>query len=527
MLINQFRNQYSRDISGTRVGRKTPGKETNKSDGKTLGDSVVIGQENDSPINLHILHINDFHGAVEPFMDPEISQDSKIGGIANVKSVIESERERDFDGTMLFNAGDLAEGSMEAFVSKGRIVGDAFNAFKFDAITPGNHDFSWGKDGFNYMVQDIETPILAANIVNTADGKVMEGLKPYTIIEKKGVKIGVIGIDTPQTGEKLEPELIQGIEFQKPGAILEKYIPEMKKQGADLIVVNSHLGAPEDRKLAENIQGIDIIVGGHSHSKLDKGEKIGDTIIVQAGTKGECVGKLDFEVDPKTKKILSYDANLIPVIAKDIKPDPFVKAIIAPYMEEAEKFGSEVMGIATENISFKHNTLGKVNQILADAMVKKAGTEIGICSARVVRGDIPEGKVTKKDLFSAVPFTEENIVTLDISGKYIKEYIESRVKDGTRGIAVPAGSLKYVYDPTRPEGDRVTSLTVGGKEMDLEESYHIAVNDSIPVKKSFDTAQNKKKIGPYQDAFFDLFKEGGTWDNKKDNRVLVKTGQNL
>ena len=187
MLINNF--NVSSPAGKNLIKKGSIRKTTKERVNKGQDDSVILGQQDNSPINLHILHINDFHGAVEPFKvpgGPFPDSESEIGGIANLKSVINRERERDLDGTMLFNAGDLAEGSMISYVSKGRVVGEAFNNFGFDAITPGNHDFSWGKDGFNHMVQDIEAPILGANIVQSADGKVMEGLKPYTIIEKKG-----------------------------------------------------------------------------------------------------------------------------------------------------------------------------------------------------------------------------------------------------------------------------------------------------------------------------------------------------
>ncbi|MEQ8168301.1 MAG: metallophosphatase, partial [Candidatus Eremiobacterota bacterium] len=305
-------------------------------------DGVSFGSNN-SLIDLHILHINDFHGAIQPYMEPSISADSEVGGVANLKSVVDTERERDIQGTLLLNAGDLAEGTMTSYVSKGRVVGDAFKFFKFDAITPGNHDFAWGKDGFNSIVQGLDTPVLAGNIVNTADGKVMEGISPYTIMEKKGVKIGIIGIDTPETAVRLDPAKFQGIEFKSPAETAQKYIAELKEKGVDLIVVTSHLGLPEDEKLASEVEGIDVIVGGHTHNKLEEGKKVGNTVIVQAGTKGGYLGKLDLQIDSNTKKIVSHTAKLIPVIASQVKPDKDVQIAIAPYISEAEKFGSEVM----------------------------------------------------------------------------------------------------------------------------------------------------------------------------------------
>jgi len=515
MILNNNYNLTGVINRNPSVPTKKPSvKEENK-------DGVTIGQDS-SLIDLHILHINDFHGAIQPYIEPSISADGEVGGIANLKTVIDTERERDLQGTLLLNAGDLAEGSMAAYVSKGRIVGDAFKTFNFDAITPGNHDFAWGKDGFNCMVQGLDTPILAANIVNTADGKVMEGLKPYSVIEKKGVKIGIIGIDTPETAIRLDPKKVKGIEFKAAAETARKYIAELKEQGVDIIVINSHLGLPEDEKLAAEVEGIDVIVGGHSHNKLEEGKLVGNTVIVQAGTKGGYLGKLDLQIDSNSKKIVSHKAKLIPVIAGNVKPDEGVNKVIKPYLSDAEKFGSEVMGEAKEDIHYSHSSPSKITQMLAEAIVKQAGTKIGLCSARAVRGNISKGSVHKEDLFNAVPFTDENTLTVDIKGKYIKQYLEDGFKDGAKGAGIPGGALKCKLDPTRPSGDRITSLTIEGKEINPEETFTIAINDSIISKKSFATAENKKVVGPFQPAFFEYFQTSRVWDDKIDDRISIE-----
>ena len=113
---------------------------------------------------------------------------------------------------------------------------------------------------------------------------------------------------------------------------------------------------------------------------------------------------------------------------------------------------------------------------------------------------------------------------MDIKGKYIKQYLEDGVKDGAKGIGIPAGALKCKYDPTRPSGDRVTSLTIDGKKIDPEATYHIAINDSIISKKSFATAENQRVIGPFQEAFFDYFRTADAWDNKIDDRLTMEVG---
>jgi len=492
--------------------------------GYILSYGVATGQTSSdiqfdkSLVKLHILHINDFHGAVEPFLDPEISRDSKTGGIACLKTLIDRERERDIAGTIVLNAGDIAEGTMISYISRGKVVTDAFKQIGFDAITLGNHDFAWGLDDLKSMMDNLNTPVLGANIIKISDGEVMDGVKPYIIKEMKDVNVAVIGLDTPDIAHYVDKSRREGLEFKGSAETVRKILPELK--GADLIIVLSHLGAGEDEKLAAEVKGIDIIVGGHSHTKLEHARKVGNTIIVQAGSQGKYLGKLDLYM--KNKKIVSYSSCLIPVITDKIPPDPEIEKIIAPYIEETEKVGSEIMGEASEDLIYGHRFMGKLNQIHADSIWKKSGASCGICNSRTLRGNIKAGPVTKKDLYSALPFTEEGFVTLTIKGKYIRQHIERCLSDGATELAIPAGSLKYTYDPSKPDGHRLVSLTVEGKEMDDNMEYFIFVNETMGRHKDFDTAKDRKRIGSCQDEFFEYFKASKVpWDNKTDDRITV------
>ena len=488
----------------------------------SLAQSDSDIQHDKSLIRLHILHINDFHGAIEPVMDPEVSRVSEAGGIASIKTLIDRERERDFSGTILLNAGDIAEGTMVSYISRGKVVTDAFKQIRFDAITLGNHDFAWGQDGLKYMMEGLDTPVLGANITKTADGKVMDGIEPYIIKEMKGVKVAVIGLDTPDIARFVDESRREGLEFKGSAETVEKFLPEVKNKGADLVIVLSHLGAAEDEKLAAEVKGIDVIVGGHSHTKMEHARKVGNTIIVQAGSQGKYLGELDLYLNPESKKIVNYTSRLIPVIANETPPDPEIEKIIAPYIEETEKIGSEVMGEATEDLLYGHRFMGKLNQIHADSIWKKSGAPFGICNSRTLRGNVKAGVVTKKDLYTALPFTEEGFVTLIIKGTYIRQHIERCLSDGATELAIPAGSLKYSYDPSKPNGHRLISLTLEGKELDDNTEYFIFLNETMARHKDFETARDRKKIGSSQNEFFEYFKAGKEpWDNTIDDRITV------
>lgn len=472
-------------------------------------------------INISVLHVNDFHGAIEPMIDPTVSETSAVGGAANMKTLLDNEKAKNPDGTLTVNAGDLAEGSMIAYITKGKVVTDAFREMKMDATTLGNHDFVWGQGELKNMLEGLDSPVVAANVVKESDGKVMDGVKPYIIKDLKGVKVGIIGLDTPEIEKFIEKSKLKGLRFNGAAETVRKFLPEVKKEGADLVMVLSHLGAVEDEKLAEEVKGIDVIVGGHSHTILDNGNKVGDTIIVQAGSLGRYVGKLDLEIDPSTKHITGHYARVIPVLSREIKPDPQVEKILAPYIAHAEKVGSAVMGEALEDLHYEHREVGKLNQIHADSILEKSGAAFGICNSRTLRGHIEKGMVTRKELYSALPFTEEGIVTLKIEGKNIRKHIEDCLADGATELAVPMGALKYQYDPSGPSGNRLVSLKLDGNEMEDDREYLICLNETMSRHENFSTAREIEHKGSSQEEFFSYFQTHSPWDNKTDNRVTI------
>ncbi|MCE1246911.1 MAG: bifunctional metallophosphatase/5'-nucleotidase [Firmicutes bacterium] len=486
-------------------------------------DSVSLGSASAAPetVKINILHLNDVHGVVEPSMDPFISKENTSGGLANIKSVIDRERATNPEGTLTLNAGDIAEGSMEAYLSKGRVITDAFKEIKFDAIELGNHDFAWGLGDLRAMVQDLDTPILGANIVKTDTGEVMDGVQPYILRDLKGIKVAVIGLDTTDIVRLVGKEKVEGLEFRDAAKTLEKYIPEVREKGADLIVVLSHLGDGEDVKLAEAVKGVDLIVGGHSHTVMQNGRKVGDTTIVQAGSMGRFVGNVELEFDPSSKKLVGCKPSLLPVVSGDVKPDPQIEKILAPYIAQAAKFGSEVMGEAVEDLQYGHREALKLNMIHADSILAKSGAPFGICNSRTLRGNVDKGTVTRKDLYNALPLSEEGFCTLNIQGKYIRKHIEDSLADGARSLAVPMGSLKFEYDPSKPSGQRLLSAKLDGKEMEDDKDYSICVNETIARNKNFASAKDMKVVGNCQEEFFDYFRAHSPWDNSIDDRIKI------
>lgn len=468
-------------------------------------------------VRLDILHVNDMHGFLEPLKDPKISP-GLVGGLPRMKTIIDRARAENPDGTLVLNAGDIAEGTMVSYLTRGKSVAEALRPFKFDALALGNHDFAWGQAALNGMMGALGCPIVAANVVKTSDGTVMDGAQPYVIKDLKGVKVGILGLDTPEMRHFVAEEKLQGLDFLDGVKTVERWLPEVRSKGADVVVVLSHMGFEEDCKLAKAVPGLDVIVGGHSHTELPHGHQEGDTLIVQAGALTKFVGRATLEIDPATRRVVGYEAHLIPVKVDGVNPDPEVAAILAPYLREAQQVGARVMGEANEDLRHAHREAAKLNQIHADSILRASGAEFGICNSRTLRANVREGEVTFKDLYSALPFTEENYVVLRATGRQVLAEIEDDLRDKATELAVPAG-LSYSYDPTRPEGQRVVSATLAdGKPLDPDREYTVVLNETMSRKPAFHDTP-RKVLGPVQPLFFEAFDQGSPWNDDPDARV--------
>ena len=206
-----------------------------------------------------------------------------MGGAAYLAAMIEAEKTRNPRGVILLSAGDMFQGTPISDVFQGRPVLEMMNGLHFDAMTLGNHEFDWGRTALAGIIESAAFPVLSANIVDRA-GNYLPGVRPYIIVERKGVKIAVIGLTTPETPYATKAENVKDLTFLDPAGVLPGLLAEVRRKGARLIVLLTHLGLDEDKRLAAAVKGIDVIVGGHSHTVVTDPVTVGRTIIVQAGS---------------------------------------------------------------------------------------------------------------------------------------------------------------------------------------------------------------------------------------------------
>jgi 5'-nucleotidase/UDP-sugar diphosphatase len=420
-------------------------------------------------VDLKILYVNDFHGFADPYKPA--GADAPLGGIAYLAGAVD--RARGKQPCLLLAAGDMIQGNSWANLFRGKSTIDVMNAMRFDAMVVGNHEFDFGPKVLKERMAQARFPVLGANV------KGFSGLKPYVIKNLQGVRIAIIGVVTPETPVVTHPRNVTGLTFSTPESAVKKYLPELKRR-ADIIIVLSHCGFQADRDLAARVPGIDVIVGGHSHTKILQPELVGRTIIVQAWEHAKALGVLNLHL--KDCKVAGFDGTLQEISPATGAPNCQVQDIAARYERQADSLLERVIGETQVDLDGEHVRTGETNlgDFLADVMREAAGAEAALINGGGIRTGIAQGKITVKDIYAVLPF-DNYLVAISLTGAQVKAALEH----GVARLEEPVGSfpqvsgLTFTYSRSAPAGGRVKDVTVGGRPLDPQTEYVVATNDYL------------------------------------------------
>ncbi|MCD4784778.1 MAG: bifunctional metallophosphatase/5'-nucleotidase [Candidatus Eremiobacteraeota bacterium] len=480
------------EMSGT---AKTPDKET-FDDEASAGIERELPHRRDNfkeslseyrePVTLTIMHTNDLHGNLLPredftdFRNPDTK--IKIGGGPAIATVIKEERRKageQGEHFLLVDSGDIAMGTSISGMFEGKPVIEVMNKEGYDAATIGNHDFDWGVPALNNMIQEADFPFLAANISDEY-GKPLPDVQPFIIKDMPGLKVGIVGVANEETKSLNVRDDVRKLNFHDPIDSLKATIPEMKRQGADMIVVLSHTGLEKDREIAENVKGIDLIVGGHSHDTLSKPVKVGKTMIVQTGFGGRNIGKVQLKWDPNEKKVIAGDGHLIPIDADKINADTGIMGIIDKYKSKLDSIMNVKIGESKADMIQPHS--GKetnLGNLITDLMREKTGADIAMLNSGNIRTNLFKGEIKFKDIYNILPF-DSKIVTLNMMGSDIIDALEESSGRTEEDKTLQISGLKVVYDSSRPAGERLKEVrTPDGKILDPDRGYKVAATDYL------------------------------------------------
>lgn len=426
---------------------------------------------------LILLHTNDSHGSV-------IAVDS-VGGLAERATFIRQVREAN-EQVLLVDAGDINAGQPVSNMADAKTDILAYNYMGYDAAAAGNHEFDKPLDILKAQMKMAHFPFITSNIQE--NGKTLGEL--YLIKEYDGVKVGLFGVTTVNT-QKLSVGAAQ-LTFLNEVETARQMVDLLRKQGCGIIIALAHLGFTEttpdfltSQKLAAQVNGIDIIVDGHSHSYINEPLRINNTWIVTASQGGRYVGEGKMEITGG--KLSGFDWK--PIEIKGFAQDSLLAAELKPYIDAAERDLETEIGTATAPFPIyendvnmarrKENALGN---LITDAMAWKAAelgikTDFALINSGGIRAGLPGGKVVKNDIMTVLPFANVlEIITM--KGSDVLQLF-----DFIATIGEGVGAFPQLSEEVRVKIDRkaqkIVSLTIGGKEIDPASVYRVATCDYI------------------------------------------------
>ncbi|MCK4866530.1 MAG: thiosulfohydrolase SoxB [Alphaproteobacteria bacterium] len=453
----------------------------------------------------YALTSNDFTALAENY--------GKVGGLDRLATLIKAIRAQRPNNTLFFDGGDTWQGSYTSLQEQGADMVRAMNAMGTDAMT-AHWEFTYGTERVEELIEMLEFPFLAGNVRDTEwEEPVFDGVAYF---ERGGVKVGVVGQAFPYTPVANPRYKIPTWSFGIQERRVQELVDEARGEGAELVVLLSHNGFDVDRKMASRVEGIDVILTGHTHDALPVVVEVGSTLLVASGSHGKFLSRLDVEV--KGGKMTNYNYRLIPVFSDVIEPDPEIAAIVKGIREPHEAELARVLG-RTESLLYRRgNFNGTFDDLICQALMQERDAQIALSPGfRWGASLLPGQDITVEDVYSMTSITYPAAYRNEFTGEYLKEILED-VADNLfnpdpyyqqGGDMVRVGGMSYAINPQGTMGSRISDMRLieTGEPIDAAKTYSVAgwasvnegtegppiwdvVNGYIEDKKVIDVPEN-------------------------------------
>lgn len=430
-------------------------------------------------VEVTVFHTNDIHGWL--MSRPDKNDPAKqVGGAPALASYLAKQK----GPRLLLDGGDWWQGTPEGSLTHGDVMAEFFNALGYDAVVVGNHEYDAGADKLRALIPKIKAPVLSANTRDAKSGARVSWVKPWIIKEVAGVKVGVFGLTTTGMKRLSFPKNIAGLSFRREADEAREAVAELKKAGADVVIALTHVGFETDKgpkyegdqTLAREVPGIDLVVGGHSHTFLRDAwrEPKNGTLVTQAGQYLFAVGKTTLVIDDKTRKVVSSADVLIDLFPADGE-DPAVKALVSARAAEVDRVFSVVLATAPAALERGADRESALGDWMTDCYRERFGGDVALQNGGGIRADLPAGPVTLRSVFNVMPF-DNYLVKLTLKGKDVRDALDHGLGQGR--IAQISGAAAAVRRKA-PAGSRLGAVTVGGAPVDDAKEYALVTLDFI------------------------------------------------
>lgn len=533
----QFEARYPLDsLGGLTVARSqapSPG-------GVVLLDGKPHAQERLERLQrLVVIHTNDSHGQVIPFKDPATKQ--RLGGMAARATIVKrirAEATRMGAFVLIVDAGDVNTGVPESDLLDAIPDLEAMNAIGYHAMAVGNHEFDRGLKTLERQRRIARFPLLSANIVVEATGEPM--FTPSVVFERAGLRVGILGLTTESAAYITLPENRAGLRFEPALEAAAREVPRLR-QRCDVVIALTHLGyypdgnfgtsTPGDVNLVRAVEGIDLVIGGHTHSALQAPVVDGGVPICQTQDRGRFVGRIDLLVDGK-KKVVRHEASLIPVVVEDpanpaavVAEDPAIQDVIRPFLATVNGKLDEVVAQSPVVLDGERARVraGDTNLafLVTDAYRHAGGTEVAFAIGGGIRSSIDAGPITYREVLTTLPF-QNGLVKGKLTGAQVLEVLTIGAKQ-----VPPAGAWLQVSGITwTMEAGQVKDARIAGAAIDSARVYSVAcdrfMGDGGEKYTTF-LAMTEREVLPLLDnqALKQFLLEKGVPDYTGEKRLTV------
>ncbi len=471
---------------------------------------VLPGEGSDLSGQLVILHTNDSHG--------RIKEDGTSMGMSAVKYLADL-YESAGANVLILDAGDTLHGLPIVTASRGETAVATLNAVGYNAMAPGNHDFNYGYEHLLELSEEMNFPVLAANVTYESDGSLV--FDDNAVIDCGNIKVGIFGMATPETVTKTNPNNVIGLDFNEDSlaAIAQAQCDELRELGCDLVICLAHLGDDESSipyrstDILAEVTDIDLVIDGHSHSMLNNGGEaniVNGTLVASTGDYTKNIGVVTYDGQQLDAGLVHYD-DLCTVLTDDdgnpilddqgepvkefIGFDPAVTEQVQGYYDEMMAIYSETIGqtdvLLNGTREFVRTQETNLGDLAADAILAAAPeADFALTNGGGIRADVQIGDITRYDLFTVFPFGNM-VATVDLTGAQVLTILEAAAHacpeaDGAfpqvSGITFEIHTyLDYEGEYANPSnpGSRIKNVKINGEPLDLEATYTMATNDFL------------------------------------------------
>jgi 5'-nucleotidase len=502
---------------------------------------------------LTILHTNDIHSRIESInkydstCGAEDEAEGKcFGGVARIMTKV-TERRAALEGqnVLLLDAGDPFQGSLFYTTYKGAAEAEFMEAIGYDAMAVGNHEFDDGPAGLEKFVDAVSFPVISGNLDLTSEPALKGKVGNHVVLEVGGEKIGIISALATDTVETSSPG--PNVVFQDEIESLQADVAALEAEGVNKIIALTHVGLPKDLEIAEKVAGIDVVVGGHSHTLLsntsDKAAgpyptMAGDVPVVQAYAYSKYLGELTVTFDDAGNVTAAEGEPIL--LDASVTPDADIAARVAEMGAPIEEMKTRVVAETTEAVEGSREACRSgecaMGNLVADAMlarVKDQGVTIAFQNGGGLRASIDQGEVTMGEVLSVLPF-QNTLSTFQVTGQTLIDALEngvSQIEDGAGRFPQVAG-MKFAFDASKEAGARVSDVMVkegeSWTEIDPAKTYSVVSNNYVRnggdgYKMFAGDDKNAYDFGPdLADVVAEYLAEVGPYSPYTDGRIVAK-----